>query len=99
MRISDWSSDLCSSDLVGKHYDQPLFEGHKPDQVHEEGLAGTVLADDEPNCRTAIGDPVHVLDEFLDLTSTSDLNVPQPQFGHNPEIGRAACLERGCQYV
>ena len=32
---------------------------------------------------TAIGDPVHVLDEFLDLTSSSNLDVPKPQFGNN----------------
>jgi hypothetical protein len=34
---------------VGKHNDQSLFERYKPDQVHEEGLAGAVLADDETN--------------------------------------------------
>ena len=34
---------------VGKHDDQSLFERHKPDQVHEEGLAGAILADDETN--------------------------------------------------
>ena len=34
---------------VGKHDDQSLFERHKPDQIHEEGLAGAILADDETN--------------------------------------------------
>jgi hypothetical protein len=34
---------------VSKHDDQSLFECDKPDQIHKEGLAGAVLADDETN--------------------------------------------------
>src|SRR3546814_9210166 len=37
MRISDWSSDVCSSDLLDQHH---LFLGRVEDQFGAEGLIG-----------------------------------------------------------
>src|SRR3546814_4907363 len=71
MRISDWSSDVCSSDLA----------------AFDVGLGGFFVqsapgADD--------GD-----------TNTSDGLFVQTADGASrfPEIGRASCRERVCQYV
>src|SRR3546814_2147147 len=42
MRISDWSSDVCSSDLVGIYY---------PSIAQEAGLVGDVPVTTHPNRR------------------------------------------------
>src|SRR3546814_10239397 len=40
MRIRDWSSDVCSSDLAGHHHDAAVaHEGH-PALLHEAGALG-----------------------------------------------------------
>src|SRR3546814_5077648 len=78
MRISDWSSDVCSSDLRARAADI-MFE-----QIVKLGLEGGV-----PLCGSIfalqIEDERH--ERFGDEAAT--------EF----QIGRAACRERGCQYV
>src|SRR3546814_5248484 len=66
MRISDWSSDVCSSDL-----------GPVPQQPGVAGGAGQRLLDLLQGRPGAGMEPRHRL----------------------PEIGRASCRERVCQYV
>ena len=51
------------------------FESNQPDEIEEEGLAGTVLSDDEPDGRTPVGDPVHVAHESIDLSRSADLDM------------------------
>src|SRR3546814_4823111 len=87
MRISDWSSDVCSSDL------RPII-GHiladvaelKPEEVRlVVGYRGDTV---ERYARSAFPNlPVRIVwqNEQLGL-------------GH-AEIGRASCRERVCQYV
>src|SRR3546814_3847770 len=89
MRISDWSSDVCSSDLacpargaVFNHIDQRLadhagnFGSYDPSSVVRCGLHHGFI-------RGAFGKA-----EPLD----ADCGKPD-------EIGRASCRERVCQYV
>src|SRR3546814_7284052 len=88
MRISDWSSDVCSSDLehprLAPRVGEPEQEGEHGEQnqpfqsgfVKLAGMAGeTIMASGEHNR------PGHV----------GGLS-PKP-------IGRASCRERVCQYV
>src|SRR3546814_12613442 len=72
MRISDWSSDVCSSDLLALRI---------------------------PFCMIGIAD-------MLDLAPGNEHIVEighRIEFvadrGERPEIGRASCRERVCQYV
>src|SRR3546814_981270 len=67
MRISDWSSDVCSSDLLG--LGQPWIEGYKPAANFQNALADGVLRWLE--ART----------EWLapDRLSRAALNVPEAQ--------------------
>src|SRR3546814_12766915 len=87
MRISDWSSDVCSSDLVtrgrgGTHIADP-------GPIAQEGFAAdTVLRD----VGTGNPDPARIPDPTPALGRIVGRPVP---YG---EIGRAACRERGCQY-
>src|SRR3546814_7775324 len=56
MRISDWSSDVCSSDLIVR------IDGG--DQAFAEQASGTFFIDDEdaaaaqPGCKTNMGDGI-----------------------------------------
>src|SRR3546814_1742500 len=83
MRISDWSSDVCSSDLVAggallaRRLSVPLLVGGLAGGV---GLAWLALTGDLLTAMLAIGVAVAGL-LLLD------------------EIGRASCRERVCQYV
>src|SRR3546814_17643248 len=91
MRISDWSSDVCSSDLVIRGF------------VLEKGMKGLSAPKIEGkfSLRASITgeivmDGVFVPEENL-LPNVSGLKGP---FGClNKEIGRASCRERVCQYV
>src|SRR3546814_18004177 len=96
MRISDWSSDVCSSDLyvrgLGDRYSLAL-------------LNGSPLPSPEPLKRVIPLDifPSNVIDSTLVQKSYS-ATFPG-EFGGGvinlttKEIGRASCRERVCQYV
>src|SRR3546814_6461957 len=83
MRISDWSSDVCSSDLP-----QRLLLGDDRLEAVEIGLA----LDVEVLVALALDDRAGlVLDKHERTGAENVLLVPQ--------IGRASCRERVCQYV
>src|SRR3546814_3393359 len=94
MRISDWSSDVCSSDLRAVTAEEywPDMEGLEyRDTVTDFGLPQGTFFD------AAF---VHVL-----TTATLDrlrALYPQGRFEvrrFRPKIGRASCRESVCQYV
>src|SRR3546814_3122234 len=91
MRISDWSSDVCSSDLG------PCATSH-------DALRGGICLSRRPfNLSNAIWRC-----EFEDYRPSNGPSPPvgPPTLGKRkwrslrlPEIGRASCRERVCQYV
>src|SRR3546814_3727450 len=84
MRISDWSSDVCSSDLhalqVVEHVVGPDVGEDLADAGKEDDVEGAVLHLG-PQCRGEV-----------------ELRV-EHGLQHFPKIGRASCRERVCQYV
>src|SRR3546814_7454923 len=72
MRISDWSSDVCSSDLGSRRSRSP-----KPWRG-----GGRRSRPSAPQCCPAAADRTYI-----------------PRREPLPEIGRASCRERVCQYV
>src|SRR3546814_2976488 len=82
MRISDWSSDVCSSDLADHPTDRELGLGQgeqhqeQEDPGHADLEVVPQLGGGERDRRVALHEPED----------------------HRPEIGRAACRERECQY-
>src|SRR3546814_17924204 len=94
MRISDWSSDVCSSDLRNGTL------AAEPRVVRQEGV-------DSSNGRYSR----RVIDlGIAAFKGCSPLKLPQEYYQtsnggwsnlnyHWPQIGRASCRERVCQYV
>src|SRR3546814_1094437 len=84
MRISDWSSDVCSSDL--------LSAGDILEMVAKSNLVVAAGALDTGQGRFAVKVP------GLFETMADIVNLPVKVNG-DAEIGRASCRERVCQYV
>src|SRR3546814_9141388 len=90
MRISDWSSDVCSSDLRqlrtrrggdAREQDHPVPEGEAGERDDAADLAAA-----EP--RGAI-----------DAVARRPAGEQRESQIVAEQIGRASCRERGCQYV
>src|SRR3546814_4658517 len=88
MRISDWSSDVCSSDLAQLSANssfQALVSrfGDCPQNTLTGMICAfsTALCSSAPTSRTSVGGATR--------------RVRRP----NQQIGRASCRERVCQYV
>src|SRR3546814_11343156 len=107
MRISDWSSDVCSSDLF--YLDNRLVaEQQHPSSTHSTARAGQAHRVFSPTRRYIYAQ--HVLVGVIDYTEStlywvhSDL-IGAPRLvtdSHREirwQIGRASCRERVCQYV
>src|SRR5205814_4072779 len=90
--LSDWSSDVCSSDLLNPSLSCPLFlsqiAGSRSSMTRNWGSYGISLAHDGPEelkGRSCIGG-------LCELKSAKDVGNRRDQ---GPEIGRASCRERG----
>src|SRR3546814_19178178 len=108
MRISDWSSDVCSSDLTGKSLAMPVFERYP--NVHEvkKIIAARMKIETPgpgrmnlpamppPGAATSREAFAKMMTLYaFELTAERYLNdewVPIRQ------LGRASCRERVCQY-
>src|SRR3546814_15040003 len=95
MRISDWSSDVCSSDLR-----RFLHPAHRLADVAGEGLVG---AEEEMKVRFDAED--ELLHEIADRRIGGQAErlvadkVADMVGAARRQIGRASCRERVCQYV
>src|SRR3546814_2094302 len=90
MRISDWSSDVCSSDLNGGYLHSRI--GDFPGAPNSNRL---------PNGRNDFGDPTfnakgNRMPNAPKFSGKFGFEYRLPVDG---EIGRAPCRERVCQYV
>src|SRR3546814_5712602 len=90
MRISDWSSDVCSSDLIAL----------PPGSVAEVTLQDVSRADAPSTILARLTIPL----EGRQVPVPFDLKVDRAQLQSGMrysvrEIGRASCRERVCQYV
>src|SRR3546814_9228260 len=84
MRISDWSSDVCSSDLQA--------DLRAPVDVAALPPAGDGRQIVRGGGRHRLARPAR----WIDIETVIAL---EPQHTHAEQIGRASCRERVCQYV
>src|SRR3546814_3274476 len=89
MRISDWSSDVCSSDLKTAGY-TPGMELHAKYTLIAEGVRGSLaqLIMERFDLRRDCGPQTY----GLGVKELWEIDPAQ-------QIGRASCRERVCQYV
>src|SRR3546814_6651054 len=82
MRISDWSSDVCSSDLPVDAWTSIVEDGVKSKHYKSiRGMGGFVRSG---------------WDEVNEIIAAANVYTIRK---YGPEIGRASCRERVCQYV
>src|SRR3546814_15523190 len=109
MRISDWSSDVCSSDLRDGNLDRravgqfvELEHGGSPFSAPTPGPERQILVNaDAQRPSGANGDgglEVEVLADDL-LSGLAGRLLGRLPNGAHAKIGRASCRERVCQYV
>src|SRR3546814_17747203 len=102
MRISDWSSDVCSSDLS-------LDTGWSSGRIALKDGAGIELNLTKPGDNTfkvfvfdSNGGPVSLREDKIVIARTAasiDAIPASHSVGVEAQIGRASCRERVCQYV
>src|SRR3546814_10053714 len=87
MRISDWSSDVCSSDLV-------VLRDAKTGKILAKGLTAGGTGDTKKIMEAVGRSPRRTTPDAAHYSTTLDISVPTLV-----KIGRASCRERVCQYV
>src|SRR3546814_20875465 len=88
MRISDWSSDVCSSDLLSTIAFATLAPKYR-----NEGTAMFTLI---RNIGSSIG--ISVL-QAMTIRNAATVHSRLVETVRPDQIGRASCRERVCQYV
>src|SRR3546814_17165193 len=99
MRISDWSSDVCSSDLVGERVNDV------PQHMASAWGVKTVPLQEDMALRVGAG--VRYIGNTVSTGPTTVLKTPGYTLvdalvaldWNRWKIGRASCRERVCQYV
>src|SRR3546814_16549347 len=105
MRISDWSSDVCSSDLVVAVAVNGKYAGYLEiaDEIKEDSQAAIDLLHSY-HIRTVMlsGDKQSVVDKIdrqLRIDEAYGGLLPADKVQKVEENGRAKCRERVCKYV
>src|SRR3546814_14178631 len=94
MRISDWSSDVCSSDLFG-HIARDEHREHRQHLLEQPGVEPALR---RGMARDGAANVLRSEDLAPYLVALPDRRRLRSQ--HRIEhIGRASCRERVCQYV
>src|SRR3546814_4558432 len=95
MRVSDWSSDVCSSDLAG------IKNVAKQRRTGKVGIA----PQRQPPAQPGGGHHAHLAAEQVlgphalpGAVAKADVRIDVAT-AHATETGRASCRERVCQYV
>src|SRR3546814_11964877 len=98
MRISDWSSDVCSSDLFAPLFTRQAFVSVdcSPESAEGRGAYNAAMVDDDRFIAVQATRRAPAEATGLD-SGCADLVLAQNLIHH--EIGRASCRERVCQYV
>src|SRR3546814_11387708 len=100
MRISDWSSDVCSSDLkrLARHIVVSPCGSDFRSKYPVQDIGGKL------DSRKLAGAQTNMLDLLVGLVDRRRMNGNGPEHKdrrqhRKQQIGRASCRERVCQYV
>src|SRR3546814_18113561 len=100
MRFSDWTADVCSSDLAGTAQLQILLgdAGAVVGLAHDAQARAGGLAERPLPQQQAGGLAAAAADAAAELVKLGEAEAPGV-LAHHDEIGRASCRDRVCQYV
>src|SRR3546814_12800511 len=109
MRISDWSSDVCSSDLPPHSPGAAAAAARLQDMFSTDSLSGSKPEQYAQLARQARALVAGERDRIANAANLSALvyhALPRPNWGgfyffdgnELVESGRASCRERGCRY-
>src|SRR3546814_8596085 len=113
MRISDWSSDVCSSDLIAQSDGMAMLNVVKGREEYSS-MAGIVHPSAVGEVTESINVKTRTIDSLVaehglrpallkvDVEGAEGMvfaGAERTLKEHRPEIGRAAWRERVCQYV
>src|SRR3546814_19466687 len=106
MRISDWSSDVCSSDLLRKDATYVKVNGKSisdvvlmPLDIALAFFQQLELTENEAKIAKRLLTEIGNRLQFLTDVGLSYLTLNRLSNTLSGEIGRASCRERVCQYV
>src|SRR3546814_4623757 len=91
MRISDWSSDVCSSDLL-----QPALSPDRHEPSRESNPDGVMRGPAQRGFSRHRRCPA---DRLMAELPHCQVTQPAAEDAVIQQIGRASCRERVCQYV
>src|SRR3546814_1031375 len=106
MRISDWSSDVCSSDLIRldpQKVDVKAFPFNTVSYLTADFELGfdaavTILVGENGTGKSTLIEAIAQAAGFSSQGGSQDHRTGGPDTG-NAKIGRASCRERVCQSV
>src|SRR3546814_10689825 len=97
MRISDWSSDVCSSDLTGPEAFSVLAAAGAAAPSLDLGTGVLALQLRTPMVVAMAGATLQAL--HPDREILLGVGISSPVVASRWQLGRAPCRERVCQYV
>src|SRR3546814_11045757 len=100
MRISDWSSDVCSSDLLTLEAAEVIDAGTMVPVPRDGATMGELMLRGNTVMKGYLKNPAATEEAFRGgWFHTGDLAVRHPDGYIEVKIGRASCRVRVCQYV
>src|SRR3546814_6180431 len=94
MRISDWSSDVCSSDLIQVIPLFPQYASASTGSVHQKVME--ILSKWQVIPQVSFANSFHDHPAIIKIFAD---NGRKHGVDHFDKIGRASCRERVCTYV
>src|SRR3546814_19188672 len=98
MRISDWSSDVCSSDLIGADRVHHRARRLALEELEPFGLRLADIPVAELGSQR-LSNRLQIFAGIIAFGNLADVLAQRLAVTQMGEIGRASCRERVCQYV
>src|SRR3546814_13862127 len=99
MRISDWSSDVCSSDLESEHVCYNAGYTNVHEMIPWRTLTGRQSLYQDHHWMRAFGEGLVTWRPPIDTKTVRQVVGKLPNGNTEIQIGRASCRARVCQYV